>query len=118
MSDTELKWYIVQKLGSRITKSKILRNHEVYNQLSKNLISTDITYILNYLEGLGFNIYIRKPRAKVIKSKMSSKVTSDNKIEQSNEEYEQYIRYRVENNDKIMKDYYNQKYIEKCKQNR
>lgn len=64
MTTRELKWYVTSQIGSKISKSKILSNKQVYKRLQSTLETDNIDVMLKYLQTLGF-ILIEKKENKV-----------------------------------------------------
>jgi len=71
---SELKWYLVRKLGSKISKTDILNNKEVYKKLKEYTNSNKINDILTYLKSEGFKIETNE-HAEYIKEKSDKRTT-------------------------------------------
>lgn len=119
MKKMEIKWYVTSKLGSKISKSKLINNKAVLKKLQLELNMINVEDILEQLNSMGFEIITKKaPTVNLEPIKISYtepktvKITEDIKKDLI---YKNYMENAYNNRDKKLKRYYEEKRIKKIK---
>jgi hypothetical protein len=118
MTHNELKWYIVSKIGSKISETKILRNKELHKTLKAELRTRDMDDILEQLHTLGFTLITKsgnEVKLEIVNTYYIELQVYEKPDIKNNVEHSKYINGCIINNKKRMALYYEQKRNEKNK---
>jgi len=88
MTDKEIKWYVVAKLGCSFGRSRVTTDKFLHNKLKEKLNTNNIEEIVKYLQGLGFTILGKRIRGDSIFTNYHHDIKKEKKMSKAQMEYE------------------------------
>ena len=115
MTDNELKWYIVSKIGSKVSENKILKNEQLYKTLQSVIGTNNIDTILEHLHNMGFTLIPKQENKTKVEPTVKTYYVEPKSFEKpkTSDEHNGYVFDCISNNKSRMKTYYQEKRKEK-----